>query len=435
MANIAGLILPYNGNHATIPSLWTRVTGLDAKVLKAAGAVEAGVTGGADTHAHTGIQHTHARSDSHGHYVAYNYQNQAGDDIGGSNNNPHPEPYHTHDAATITTSPDGAAVSIIAYPSSVGNSLPPYHEVIFLKASSGASLQQNHLIFSDVNEVPTNWQIPDGTNGTPDMRNRYFRGAGTGQNAGVQGGSLIHIHVLNHSHTTSHTHYGNSGGATNMRDIQNGGSGSWKISQHNHMTHLNSASVVTDTYVGNSPNTTNEPEYYKLLGLINMGGGPLKKGMIGMWEDSIASIPAGLLLCDGRAWTDGIHHTPDLRNKYIKIANDGIEIGNTGGSNAHAHAASNSHTHTQTGGHSHTGYTDTVYHHATEDSTGGTRTPSEHAHSLASIGDNNATMTWGAATINAESVNNEPAYKTIYYVQFEKVGTGAAILLNLLESE
>lgn len=435
MPALTGLILPYNGNHATIPANWARVTGLDSKILKTAGAEAVGTSGGVDQHAHVSSAHTHPRTDTHSHYVTYtDYNSGGGDDNGGSNTDSHPNVNHGHTASTITTSADGSASSTVAYPSVAGNNLPPYHSVIFVKASAGATLQQHHIIYSNINEIPLGWQIPDGTNSTPDMRNRYIRGAGTGANAGTQAGSFTHAHDLSHSHVTSHSHTGRSGGATNTRNIDNGsGSGSNKIGGHEHDVYLAATNVTTDTYSGSVTSGTVEPVYYKLLALYNMGTGTIKKGMIAMWEDSSASIPPGWLLCDGRAWTDGLHNTPDLRDKYIKVANDGTEIAATGGSNTHAHSASNSHSHSNAGTHSHSGSTGTVS--AYSCSNGGNWTPPTHNHAVASVGNNSGGMTWSATTMAGESVNNEPAYKTIYYVQCEKVGTAAAMLLLLLDSE
>jgi hypothetical protein len=60
-------------------------------------------------------------------------------------------------------------------------------------------------------------------------------------------------------------------------------------------------------------------------------------GVILMWSGSVASIPAGWLLCNG---TSG---TPDLRNRFIVGAGSTYTPGNTGGS---ADATLPSHTHT-----------------------------------------------------------------------------------------
>lgn len=48
-------------------------------------------------------------------------------------------------------------------------------------------------------DIPNGWALCDGTNGTPDLRNRFIVGAGATYAVGATGGSLTH----NHSYTTS----------------------------------------------------------------------------------------------------------------------------------------------------------------------------------------------------------------------------------------
>jgi hypothetical protein len=78
------------------------------------------------------------------------------------------------------------------------------------------------------------------------------------------------------------------------------------------------------------------------------GGGIIPSGGIIMWSGSIASIPAGWLLCNG---TSG---TPDLRSRFVVGAGSTYAVAATGGS---ADAIVVSHTHTATvtdPGHTHT---------------------------------------------------------------------------------
>lgn len=42
--------------------------------------------------------------------------------------------------------------------------------------------------------IPSGWQECDGTNGTPDLRGLYSKGAGAGQEANETGGALTHTH-------------------------------------------------------------------------------------------------------------------------------------------------------------------------------------------------------------------------------------------------
>jgi hypothetical protein len=44
--------------------------------------------------------------------------------------------------------------------------------------------------------IPTGWHLCDGTNGTPDLRNRFIVAAGTTYAPGDSGGNLTHTHAL-----------------------------------------------------------------------------------------------------------------------------------------------------------------------------------------------------------------------------------------------
>jgi len=52
--------------------------------------------------------------------------------------------------------------------------------------------------------IPTGWALCDGTQGTPDMRDRFVVGAGTTYNPDDTGGANTHTHDFNanpHNHT------------------------------------------------------------------------------------------------------------------------------------------------------------------------------------------------------------------------------------------
>lgn len=54
--------------------------------------------------------------------------------------------------------------------------------------------------------IPSGWQECDGTNGSPDLRGVFPKGAGIGQEANVTGGNLTHTH-------TDHSALTHTGGA------------------------------------------------------------------------------------------------------------------------------------------------------------------------------------------------------------------------------
>lgn len=70
-------------------------------------------------------------------------------------------------------------------------------------------------------------------------------------------------------------------------------------------------------------------------------------GTILIWHGSVATIPAGFVLCDG---TNG---TPDLRDKFVIGAGGSLAPGATGGTETHTHTVTTiGHFHTLPSGNS-----------------------------------------------------------------------------------
>jgi len=65
-------------------------------------------------------------------------------------------------------------------------------------------------------DIPSGWQLCDGTNGTPDLRNRFVVGAGNTYSVGDTGGTADSV-LVSHTHTSTvnnndHSHTGTPGG-------------------------------------------------------------------------------------------------------------------------------------------------------------------------------------------------------------------------------
>lgn len=71
-------------------------------------------------------------------------------------------------------------------------------------------------------------------------------------------------------------------------------------------------------------------------------GPGIPSGLIAMWHGLIVNIPTGWVLCNGS------NGTPDLRDKFVKGAANGVEAGNVGGATTHDHDAHAVHTHAYT---------------------------------------------------------------------------------------
>lgn len=54
--------------------------------------------------------------------------------------------------------------------------------------------------------IPTGWALCDGTNGTPDLRSKFVKGATAATEAGGTGGSATHNHTFTGSALAGHTH-------------------------------------------------------------------------------------------------------------------------------------------------------------------------------------------------------------------------------------
>ena len=92
----------------------------------------------------------------------------------------------------ITNNGDTTSTGTVTANTFVGNGITPVGGIILW---SGAT-----------NAVPGGWALCNGSNGTPDLRNRFVVGAGSGYNVDATGGSADAI-LVSHSHTVdSHDH-------------------------------------------------------------------------------------------------------------------------------------------------------------------------------------------------------------------------------------
>ena len=241
------LILIWTGLNASIPSGWSRETSLDSKYTKGtANGVDPDVTGGSATHSHTSPTHTHTMV-SHNHTgntgVDTNQREDAdnGDSIAQDNH------YHAYNISGVS---GGSLSNTVTYASVASD--PSYYEVIFIKADGFCAIPDDVVTLFSKTTLPSNFLICDGTNGTPDLRNKYLKGASTGANAGGTGGTLNHEHAINHTHSgVTHTHSGTTGYASG--GTVGGGSGTQVVTDHTHAITLDAASSETgSSYTGNA---------------------------------------------------------------------------------------------------------------------------------------------------------------------------------------
>lgn len=414
------VILIWAGSVATIPTGWARVTSLDGKFPKGtADATDPNDTGGAATHSHNATaNHSHTMA-AHSHTVTLSNVASFSSNQTDSNGTEGVPGQHSHQFSLGGVS-GGALSSVAATYASVSNN-PPYHEVIYITPSGATGdLLDGIITLWNQASVPSGFTFCDGSGGTPDLRNKYLRGAAASQNAGATGGSTQNVHNLTHTHTESgHTHSGTSSGITDTGG-KRGTGGSGRLSRgHTHPVSLQSATAGSISSVQLTTAETVEPAYHKLMAIENTSGGGLRpQSIIALWLGALGSIPAGWRLCDGN------DETPDLRGKYVKIANDSGELGTTGGSNTHTHA-SQAHSHTG-GSHSHAGNnTDDHWSKNTISGVGGSQDLQDggSAHSVTNVA--SASAAWNSANTAADSASNEPEYRTVAYIMLTGTQTNS----------
>ena len=135
--------------------------------------------------------------------------------------------------------------------------------------------------------LPANWKLCDGTNGTIDLRDKFVMGASIQADIGVTGGSadaavVSHNHTANHNHpsantnsTGAHTHsFGadnNSGNNANIfgsstthgANYDVAGFTSSSAGAHTHTVDIPNLNVTTST-TGSAATGLNNPAFYTL---------------------------------------------------------------------------------------------------------------------------------------------------------------------------
>lgn len=115
--------------------------------------------------------------------------------------------------------------------------------------------------------IPSGWQLCDGTNGTPDLRDKFVLGAGTAHSVGETGGSeevtLTVEQMPSHKHTISSHLSGMS--ATSSRIAV--------------MTQMTKVENQETGYTGSSQPHPNMPPYYALCYIMKMTADPAVDGV------------------------------------------------------------------------------------------------------------------------------------------------------------
>jgi hypothetical protein len=156
---------------------------------------------------------------------------------------------------------DSAGVTIQSYDNLYG--------IIGTAPASGATIPAGLIsIWSGaIGAVPSGWYLCDGTNGTPDLRNRFIVGAGSTYSVGANGGSADAITVT-HTHTatstdTGHTHTTTAYGAPGAALSGGAGSGTG-LGAITSSTNTALNITTTNANAGVSGTNANLPPYWAL---------------------------------------------------------------------------------------------------------------------------------------------------------------------------
>jgi hypothetical protein len=308
------IITVWTGTLANIPDNWELCDGnsgrpnlLDKFVKGVGSAEEPGGTGGNEAHTHTISAHG-----VHTHNVGSETHSDSS-----SGGNPGKEgnvDYESHPAHGSGTS-------------SSGNHVPPYYTVAYIMSSQfDLTVKENTILMwsGAVGDVPSKFNVCDGTGGTPNLVNKFIRGVPNGSaNPGSTGGSSTHNHTItacgNHNH---HLDSASRGGAGS--DVWYAGYSS-NNGSHNHTV----------------DSEDNEPPCYKVMYIQASEDVGYPELGICMWSGSMSGIPENFQLCDG---TNG---TQDLRSRFVKGTSSSP---GTAGSTSHSHGTNTDGSHSHSWG-------------------------------------------------------------------------------------
>lgn len=166
--------------------------------------------------------------------------------------------------------------------------------------------------------IPAGWQLADGTNGTPDLRGWFVRGAPAGANPGTTGGSATHAH----GGTTGTAIVTTASAGTSTCGVSVGGTS---------FIAPPAAHVHTLTHSHGLVPANHLPPYFEVAYIVKTGAvlAP-PDGVIVGW--TAAMSPAG-----GWLPLDGVAAVPDLRGRFLRGAGVAQNPGGIGGSLTHDH--------------------------------------------------------------------------------------------------
>lgn len=280
-SSVAGVKYPIGSlifwNLITLPLGWSLCDGsggtpdLRNKFLKCVDAAEnPGTTGGASTHTHTTTAHNHTQ-DGHSHTGT---TSNASDSVycGGTPYSVSPAAdTHTHSISTDSV----AATNQTATPTmDTINGEPTFKKLLILKNTGIANRPKYSICIwtGTIANIPLGYVLCNGSNGTPDLRDYFIKGALDSSELLNTGGGSVHAHTASsHNHTQNaheHTITIPNSSVTAVNAYYMAGYQHRTSSYHGHgtctsssVTSTNQATTIT---VSNCSSQANYPSYYKV---------------------------------------------------------------------------------------------------------------------------------------------------------------------------
>ena len=160
--------------------------------------------------------------------------------------------------------------------------LQPIEDFLATLGTGGLTPPGGIIMWSGaVNAVPEGWALCDGSNGTPDLRDRFIVGAGSSYNPGDTGGAkevtLTIAQMPSHDHTANihtsgeHTHKyyqmaasypGSAEAGTSVRDLYSKSADTSSAGAHSHS--------ITVYNTGSGQAHENRPPYYALAYIMKL---------------------------------------------------------------------------------------------------------------------------------------------------------------------
>lgn len=198
-----------------LPSGWVQPASAQDRFLKGAPAAgDGGDTGGAASHVHTGVAHTHGSGHTH---TASTGNASAMTSAFGSR---WAATNHTH-SLTFSGGTIGNASS-----ANTGTTEhePPWKKLAVVENDSGVPdlpVGITAAYLGNIASAPPGWKVCDGTGGTLDLHDRFLKGADALSEIGDTGGAVGHDHTnpAGHTHSGAHAHTGLTGAPSSYQNF------------------------------------------------------------------------------------------------------------------------------------------------------------------------------------------------------------------------